>query len=368
MSSVRHHFVLVPGFAAFDAFGPFEYYHGVADVFRRSEPDSSPHNLHFFVNVPSASVSARAKALGLWLAQRIDWGVIQPKDAIHLVGHSTGGLDIRQLVRSLSDAGSGCPFPRLPIAATDILQRLRTIQFISTPHRGTNLARYVRAMMPLPQVLLRAAFFAVRFVGAPMNVVHTVRSAHQIGDGFEQALERDAFYAVLRWLNEMATDFNAICDLHPVMPGRDGPDNSPISRSDEEDEVRLYDPFKVRSIVTVAEPTGSGSVLFSLLDRLMQFQPPESLGQDCMLGPLLESESPKPLHRQHHDGLVNSVSMVWPDADHSVVVRADHGDIIGHYGLGFDGVGYDLLDADTGFASQDFSAVWQQVRHFAIVA
>lgn len=98
----RVHIVLVPGFAGFDALGQVEYYAGTTDRFRRwlgTAADRRPAvALHYFDNLPTAGVSTRAARLRAYLAKRIARGEIQDDDTIALIGHSTGGLDIRRLL------------------------------------------------------------------------------------------------------------------------------------------------------------------------------------------------------------------------------------------------------------------------------
>src|SRR5213075_2473039 len=102
-SNSRTHIVMVPGFAGFDALGQLEYYAGVTplyDAWRRQLPEQRV-TLHYFDNLPTAGVHTRAKRLRSYIAKRIARGEFQPGDRLTLVGHSTGGLDIRQLLLDL---------------------------------------------------------------------------------------------------------------------------------------------------------------------------------------------------------------------------------------------------------------------------
>jgi len=78
----------------------------------------------------------------------------------------------------------------------------------------------------------------------------------------------------------------------------------------------------------------------------------------------------QPLEIWDNDGIVNTAAMLWPDGLDTRLVRADHGDIIGHYRL-VQAIGgareyhtYDLLRSDSGFTDAQFSAVWQDVFSF----
>src|SRR5271157_3128597 len=98
----RVHIVLVPGFAGFDALGQLEYYAGVTPQFNKWKevPANRKQHvvLHYFDNFPTAAVKTRATLLGEYLAKRVARGEFVTGDSLALVGHSTGGLDIRKLL------------------------------------------------------------------------------------------------------------------------------------------------------------------------------------------------------------------------------------------------------------------------------
>jgi triacylglycerol esterase/lipase EstA (alpha/beta hydrolase family) len=108
--STRTHIVLIPGFGGFDALGDIHYYAGITPVLRdwRAEGRDDPRRAHavvlYFDNLPTASVATRAERLRRYLARRIARNEIQPDDTVALVGHSTGGLDIRALLWTLAEA------------------------------------------------------------------------------------------------------------------------------------------------------------------------------------------------------------------------------------------------------------------------
>lgn len=97
-SEPRYHVVLIPGFGGFDALGQLEFYFGITLVFQATNTGSV---LHYFDNLPTAAVVTRASRLRRYLAKRIVRGEIREGARITLVGHSTGGLDIRQLISDL---------------------------------------------------------------------------------------------------------------------------------------------------------------------------------------------------------------------------------------------------------------------------
>jgi len=153
--------VMDPGFGGFDALGRLPYYAGLLTPFQRSvealganAPEAA---LHYFENVPTAGVTTRASILARWLAKRVLRGEFGPGDRVVLIGHSTGGLDIRALIRGLARHAEGgqthlvfdvpgearaTDRHRQQLAA-DVLELVRRAVFISAPHRGTLIAEWI---------------------------------------------------------------------------------------------------------------------------------------------------------------------------------------------------------------------------------
>jgi hypothetical protein len=156
--SPRTHIVLVPGFAGFDALGQMEYYAGVTPIFRAWQQNHPAAVLHYFDNFPTAAVKTRAQRLRNYLAKRIARGEFVAGDPIALVGHSTAGLDIRQLVMDLAAAEKcpdGCSYAvdgtygtKFTVTPSEILGRIHRVVFLSVPHFGTNIADWVRLHAP----------------------------------------------------------------------------------------------------------------------------------------------------------------------------------------------------------------------------
>jgi len=161
----RIHVVLVPGFVGFDALGQLEYYAGteaVFDTWLRGQAKDSPARrvvLHYFDNLPTAAVATRAERLRRFLSVRISRGHIKAEDEVVLIGHSTGGLDIRHLIRSLTDARYRPPSasPGEITLWTRLRKQIKRVVFISVPHRGTNIANWVDGQTGLRQAIIASA-------------------------------------------------------------------------------------------------------------------------------------------------------------------------------------------------------------------
>jgi hypothetical protein len=73
-----------------------------------------------------------------------------------------------------------------------------------------------------------------------------------------------------------------------------------------------------------------------------------------------------------NDGVVNTLSMLWPTGE-NVLVPADHMDIVGQYkaieaerGGGRKYRTYDLLKSESGFSDKMFKDVWNEIFAFCM--
>jgi hypothetical protein len=413
----RNHVVLIPGFAGFDALGQLEYYARVTPLFAGRVNAT----LHYFDSFPTAAVATRSDRLLAWLAKRMARGEIAHGDDITLVGHSTGGLDIRALVWKLHlrqgpivvDGGA-------EIDPGDLLAAIRRVVFLSVPHWGTNIADWVRSYptwrrlvvadlraaasasgSPLPALdrvapglaalagrYLRVGLFqAIEDSLRESNPAHGHATLNRLADAHEAASQLDLY------LRHMMADFRAIDDLTAKPPPGDpeSPAHYPPSLRQAEERLWRKLKIKVRSYATVGP-------------RPYQFEPGEpaptwdlsrpwtGLGilcpgagrrsdlvyrtcyRACAGGPFSHTASriPGDLESWDNDGIVNTASMDWPIGD-TILLRADHMDVVGHFapvsassGSARRHIAYDLLGSGAGFDADDFRALWDDIFTWAI--
>lgn len=412
MAATRHHVVLIPGFAGFDALGQLEYYGGVTALFA----GLSGAVLHYFDNFPTAAVSTRAERLRSYLARRIARGEIAPGDEIALVGHSTGGLDIRALLWNLRlrgpamavDGGAAVPPSR-------ILEAVRRVVFLSVPHWGTNIADWVRSypvwreivvaelraslagsQMPfVDRVAPGASALAARWMRAGLfrAVADCLREADprsghptlsRLAEAHEAAAQLDLY------LRHIATDFSAIDDL-TARPAGDRFSPAHYTPRQRNDEARFWDAERiaVRSYATVGprlydfEPgkpapvwdlskpwTGWGILRPDRRHDIVY----RACYRACAGGPFTAptgNAALGSLESWDNDGIVNTASMVWPFGAHTLV-EADHMDIVGHFenapappGGGRRYRSYDLLGSAAAFDENRFRALWREILIWA---
>ena len=202
----RYHIVLVPGFGGFDAIGQVQYYTGVTSLFQTWR-NSTPAVLHYFDNLPTAAVRTRAKRLCAFLAKRMVRGQFLEGDKVVLVGHSTGGLDIRQLMRDLHDCRD------LPVYADGgtsvtgrgIRSRIDTVVFLSVPHWGTNIADWVHSHPAWRRLIIAELRAAI--AGSQVYLVDNIEA--RITGGIASFTDTDLLLAVKDALTEANENYGA---------------------------------------------------------------------------------------------------------------------------------------------------------------
>jgi hypothetical protein len=394
----RVHLVLVPGFAGFDALGQLEYYAGVTPLLREWKAgQEAPLALHYFDNLPTASVATRAVRLRQYLSKRIARGELQAGDSVALVGHSTGGLDIRRLLLDL-DAEERQPGAHLAVdgsrddavrvSPAELLRLVKSVVFLSVPQRGTNIADWVRRLprrLAIRQLRLmvgaanisaanQAEELAARGLGyaarsdlllAVSDAVGELDARAVSGDSVRIADAHEASSELELYLTHIASDFGAIDDLAAAPDTRRA---SPAHFTEEQREAerQVWERWGIetRSYATIGRRPylfQPGEVVHPWVLRrpstapwwrlepgvLAQVDLPYLFGyRACAGGPFGVPGAARPLLARtfgtsqaravetwDNDGIVNTASMLWPDGEETRLVDGDHGDVIGHFRL-----------------------------------
>lgn len=423
----RFHVVLVPGFAGFDALGQLEYYGGVTSLF--APWIGGNEVLHYFDNFPTASVVTRATLLRDYLAKRIVRGEIAAHDEVTLVGHSTGGLDIRCLLWGLQQQlKKTIVVDGTPVRLEQVRDRIRRVVFLSVPHWGTNIADWVHdrpllRMAVIAQLQLAVAgsqtllldwversivgsaarfsraglFRAVEDALSEANEYNGQSSPMRTAEAHEAASELSLY------LRQMASDFRAIDDLTACRPGSDRWESpAHFTVTDRKKEIAALQDIDFLSFATIGKrpfefesggrapvwkpeepwtgrdilkhtPLSAGTdVVYRICYRACAGGPFERPAQRCRLKSLLASDPLPPLELWDNDGIVNTLSMLWPRGE-NLLVSADHMDIVGQFKLlranhggGREYRVYDLLTSSSGFDDETFQRVWSKIFAFSM--
>lgn len=165
---LRHHVYLVPGFFGFANFGDFRYFGHVREHLEgwlRARQIEAV--VHYAPTFPTASLRRRAGRLVELMAETAG-----DEGPIHLIGHSTGGLDARMAVTPR--ASLVCNVDVEPLAA-----RVRTVVAVATPHYGAPTAAFFTSLLGqrLLSLLSLITIHAIRVGTIPLPALVVLASA-----------------------------------------------------------------------------------------------------------------------------------------------------------------------------------------------
>ncbi len=368
------HLILVPGFLGFQRLGTMSYFVRVEEVLGRLA-----HRIGHEVEVrsirtlPTASLGARAAKLAEVVAS------LPGEDDVHLLGHSTGGLDARLF---LSPGASLPTTVNLEAAAA----RVRSVVTVASPHHGTPLALFMTGVNG--HRLLRVLSFVMT------KMLSTARGpARAIGSVSEAVLLLDSLSGLERHVRKpladrlgplLAKPADADVDdggaLHPLIEdmGHDSALFEHLTPSSMElfnTAVGNREGVAYGCVVAAApapsvrgrlhvglDPLGQlGYALFSTLHRLCALSRPRHMAVlTAAQRSALEAGLGRIPGMDDNDGFVPSLSQIW-----GTVIEArscDHLDLMGHYGA----PGRDLLPCGADFGTTEFERVWERAGLFAL--
>jgi len=358
---------LVPGFFGFTSIGAVSYFEDVervlGDALRRHGVDARIVRCR---TQPTASIRRRADALR---RQVIRSGGLRAR-ALHFVGHSTGGLDVRMLLT-----------PGVKVARGDTEERIagltRTAISVATPHFGTPLANHFVTVQGQTLLLVLSALAtsgsgrgAILAAAKAVALIarlddwlgRTGTPLDSIASGLLRKIRRDRRDPLWRYLGEIARDQGAVLQLTPegidlfdaAVVDRAGVDYgcvvAGVPKPGETSRLRaLLDPehLALRSLFRLLHALTArphphypypkpGSATQRLLDHGLGFRATPSV----------------------NDGVVPTLSQIYGRVLH--VARADHLDVAGHYTLAGARTG-DWLPSGAGFTPEGFAATWDAV-------
>lgn len=370
--SETHHIYLIPGFFGFMNFGRLIYFGHVREALERwFDGRGITCEIHRIRVSPTASLRTRASQILDGVAQTSTGG------PIHLIGHSTGGLDARLLCTP------GVDLKVDGVSVEEVARRVRTVVSVSAPHYGTPLATFFTGMFgqKLLRLLSLATVSVLRQGRLPLSLVARLgATAARLGlpgsqteallDHLEAELlgriDADEREPIAEFMSAIGTDTALLPQLTP-----DGIDLFNATAQDRPGVrygcvvSRARPPRMMQHLAFGLRPTRQASfLLYRWLHRQTGDVQPSRLAQPSpaqrdalvhMLGSL-----PRP---DDNDGVVPTNSQLWGDVIYAA--RGDHLDLIGHFRDPHQNPPHhDWLDTGSGFDRPTFDALWNAVSAF----
>ncbi|MBN2192499.1 MAG: hypothetical protein JW751_06750 [Polyangiaceae bacterium] len=339
-ATTAHRVYLVPGMFGFGRLAGFEYFHhlraALEEHFRKAGARAT---IEIVPSSPTASIRHRARILARTVEQssRLD------DLPIHLVGHSTGGLDLRLLLS---------PHATLGIDPTRLAWRARVRSAVSlnTPHHGTPLATYfstvagTRLLYTLSLLTVVSLAFTApsldvlsRWIGGVGDLDRAVTGDYRLlsryTDGILRFMDPYARRELEDYLRKIRADQGGVIQITPEAMDL-------FNASTENDAAVRYG-----CVATAAPPPGAThlmhrlrspyaaitSTMYSTLYRLAgqphemyPYGRPSEREEDRLAHAI-----PRPVTDRSSDGIVPTLSMLWGEL--VWCGEADHLDILGHF-------------------------------------
>ncbi|GAB4290212.1 MAG: hypothetical protein Kow0090_03200 [Myxococcota bacterium] len=369
---MRHYVYLIPGFFGFDTLGGVAYFRHLKELLTTLIEGAGRNiEIHTVPTLPTASIRRRA----LLLLDKIAASARDESASIHLIGHSTGGLDARLLATPYSDITGDARH-------TELAGRIRNVFCISTPHRGTPLASFFTGLMGKKLLYLVSWFslYTIKYGNLPLNIAAKFVGAVTKLDG-QLGLENtilDDFYNQLfsdlsterrmelkKMMAEILVDQSLLIQLTP-----DGMDVFNAAAPDNP-QINYY------CVTTMCEKPSFASLknvrlnpyslaAFSLFNILYRLSSPAASSHHYSWSPdksaleIFDKAYGRTPEWNDNDGIVPTRSQLRGKLLYAA--KGDHLDSIGHYDSGADDpLHINWLSSGAGFDKSQFYAIWSKV-------
>jgi len=361
---------LVPGFFGFANVGGITYFHHVRECLERHLKECGIEaRIHPVSTLPTSSIERRAGRL-LESIHKHDSG-----GEIHIVGHSTGGVDARLLVSPAEMTGVDLD------QREDYAARVKSVISVCSPHRGTPMANFFDSVsgQHLLYLMSLSTIYSLQFGRLPIGALIALGGVltrlddvvgfdntifDQIYEGLLDDFDDEREALIRGFLKLILDDRTLITDLRP--------ENMTAFN------LRVLNRPSVRygCVIMAAPRPGVSSLrrvglhpyplathaLYAAMHTLATRGFPDVHLPEEHDDAMEEAYGTRPTPRVA-DGVVPTLSHPWGDV--IFVGEGDHLDVCGH----FDAVDHhpphvDWLKSSSQFTRTEFEELWTRVARF----
>lgn len=336
--SEAHNVYLVPGMFGFAILAGYDYFGHVRGALERRYADAGiPVRIEVVPLPPTASLRHRARLLARAVHRTAGPG------PIHLIGHSTGGIDVRLVLSSTRNL-------RVDEAELRWTERVHSAVSINAPHYGTPLATYFTSVAGARVLYALSLLTVVSLsLGEPSLAIFSrllagLGSVDQVfgadlklisraTDVLLRFVDKDGRSAIQSYLNKIRVDQGALIQTTP--------EAMDLFNAITEDRSAV----RYGSVATGAPPptalhlrqrvrTPYGAFSAALFSTIARFtaQQHKRYGY-ATLTPATKDRLSRaigvPVNSSTSDGVVPTLSMVWDQL--LWCGAADHLDVLGHF-------------------------------------
>lgn len=371
-SPTPHYVYLVPGFFGFSNLGGITYFHHVREALEEEfEARGQKVVAKGVATIPTGSIRRRAARL----AEQID-ATAPDEGPIHLIGHSTGGLDTRLLVT---------PQANLPttVDVERIARRVRSVVTVSTPHLGTPIASVFNSLFGqnILWALSLATVYILRFGRLPLRALFALmglvtRLDRKLGleNTILEQFYRELFSDFGRERGAEISDFLGQIRGDRRVVGQLTPGSIDLFNASTTNRQAVRYGCVVTRAAGVSLKSALGlkfdvyshasHTVFRILQGLtarnghfFDLRPEQHAALEDAYGNLPTCHS--------NDGVVPTLAQIWGDVVH--VALADHLDVCGHFrSPDHDPPHVDWFISGSNFRRPEFEALWGDVAGFLL--
>lgn len=364
--------LLVPGFLGFQTLGRLPYFVQAAEVLEQALHGARVNaTVQAVRQLPTSSLRARAGRLAELVA------AVPGDGPVHLVGHSTGGLDSRLFV----SPGSSLPGN---VDVEKAAARVASVTTICTPHYGTPLAAFFvgvhgqRLLRLLSVLTIRALRLGRGPIGGILRAGRVVlwidelirldrTILRQLYEELLDDLPQELASEVELMLDDMTSDHSLLEQLTPAALD--------LLNAGTEDRPGV----QYACVVANAPKPGLRSIwrvgrdpyaqlthaIYQVLHRVSRNHPIQRMpALTAQQAAALTQAYGKVPTRRANDGMVPVVSQVWGRLVHAA--RADHLDVMGYFREPGDDRHVDWLASGAGFRRSAFEELWRRIASFIV--
>lgn len=358
--------LLVPGLFGFGTFGSLprrlSYFERVGGVLASTLRLPSTRVL-VHAPRPTAPFSVRVASLHARVTELLSEGLPDgPVERIHLIGHSTGGVDVRLLLNG-KYFWPGGPTDE---DRTRFIGRIGAAVAVSAPHHGSPIALRLRAAAEafLPLVTLAAIASASRegtkdwglddWLEMSRSLVTTPKALRERVTKLLETETPDTMNDVLGYLGAIYRERALLDDLVPWAMKR-------LNESIAGGELRTTTDFvTVSPPPPLLSPPGRDLLGRFLYQWSYTFTRPEkSKREPFPTGPFIDRDAAPLRVPGASDGVVPSASQAFSGEAEGVIL-ADHLDTVGHFDS-HEYLGFSVFKSDANFDDDRFEQVWKHV-------
>ena len=371
----QHHVLLIPGFFGFGSLGELAYFAGVRALLEEHFQKAGVQvQISEVATLPTASIRVRAAHVREALSKI----AAESAGPIHLIGHSTGGLDARLAI---------APTASLPtLAKFEAYDRVRTLITVCCSHFGSPVATFFSSSLGRRLLRVGARYLAWALERRGIPLAFFLRLAHGLlwlwrpfrraPNTFDELFAKLAQDLSPERRRELAQFFRSVSSDEALVFQLTPAGCDLLNACTAEPALR-YGSVVARS----ARPSWRGFLryfgdpyaqlvypLYAFLYRLAARHEarwiPEAVG--AQRARLIEYWGELPSARDN-DGISPTNSQLWGELVHAA--NADHLDVVGHFGdTTGDVPAGDWLPSRSGFTLADFQRLWSDVAAFILGA